>query len=82
MAEEKKPAKAKPAVTKEMNIAEIAMKHPETIPVFMKYGMHCLGCVAARFENLEQGAAAHGIDPDKMVVDLNAAVEEKKKEKK
>ncbi len=30
--------------------------------------------MAARFENLEQGAQAHGIDVDAMVKDLNAAI--------
>lgn len=28
--------------------------------------------MAARFENLEQGALAHGIDVDSLVKDLNA----------
>ena len=71
MAEEK--------ITKKMNIGEIATKHPETMEVFMKHGMHCIGCVAARFETLEQGCEAHGIDADKLVEDLNAAVEKAKK---
>ncbi len=66
---------AEDKITKEMNIGEIAMKHPECMEVFAKYGMHCLGCVASRFENLEQGCQAHGIDADAMVKDLNAAVD-------
>jgi len=36
----------------------------------------CVGCAAARFENIQQGATAHGIDVDALVTDLNAAVEE------
>ncbi len=58
-------------ITKEMSISEIVSNHPETVEVFMKYGMGCIGCMAARFENLEQGAAAHGIDIDAIVKDLN-----------
>jgi len=30
--------------------------------------------MAARFENIEQGALAHGIDVDKLMVDLNKAI--------
>ena len=30
--------------------------------------------MAARFENLEQGAQAHGIDVEVMLKDLNAAI--------
>ena len=63
-------------VTKDMGILEIAQNHPESIEVFQKYGMGCLGCAAARFENLEAGAKVHGFDPDKMVADINALIGE------
>lgn len=61
-------------ITKEMGIMDIVEKYPATVKVFSEYGMHCFGCMAARFENLEQGALAHGIDVDKMVEDLNKAI--------
>ena len=61
-------------VTKEMNILEIAQKYPESIEIFHKYGLGCLGCAAARFENLEAGAKVHGYDPDAMVADNNAVI--------
>ena len=64
-------------VTKDMNILEIAQKHPESIEIFHKYGLGCLGCAAARFENLEAGAKVHGYDPDAMVADINALIEGK-----
>ncbi|MFC1722824.1 DUF1858 domain-containing protein [Nanoarchaeota archaeon] len=62
-------------ITKDMPISEIVQKYPETARVFLRYGMHCIGCVAAQFENLEQGAQSHGIDVDEMVDDLNEAVD-------
>jgi hybrid cluster-associated redox disulfide protein len=66
-------------ITKDMPIAKIVGEHPETFEVFMRNGMHCVGCAAARFENLEQGCEAHGIDADKLVKELNEAVEKGKK---
>ncbi len=63
-------------ITKDMTISDIVMDHPESIEVFQKHGLHCIGCAAARFENLEQGCAAHGIDVDELVKDLNDAAEE------
>ena len=63
-------------VTKEMGIMEIVQAHPESVAVFQKYGMGCLGCAAARFENLEAGAKVHGVDPDELVARLNAAIEQ------
>lgn len=61
-------------ITKDMSIGDIVSKFPETIEVFMKHGLHCVGCAAARFENLEQGANAHGIDVMTLVKTLNDAV--------
>ncbi len=61
-------------ITKEMGLIEIVQNYPETIEIFQKYGLGCIGCAAARFENLEAGAKVHGIDPDKMVEELNAAI--------
>lgn len=68
-------------ITKDMNIGEIAMNHPETLEVFMKHGLHCIGCAAAHFENLEQGCMAHGIDVDVLVKDLNKALKKGKEGK-
>ncbi len=67
-------------ITKEMAIGTVVQKHPETASVFQKHGMGCLGCAVAHFENIEQGCSAHGIDADKLVEDLNKALEEKKKD--
>ena len=61
-------------ITKDMGLIEIVQNYPQTIEVFQKYGLGCIGCAAARFENLEAGAKVHGIDPEKMVEDLNAVI--------
>jgi hybrid cluster-associated redox disulfide protein len=63
------------AISKEMTIQEIVSSHPETVRVFFQHGLMCVGCAAARFESLEQGARAHGIDVDALVADLNAFLE-------
>ena len=63
-------------VTKEMGIMDIVQEHPEAVAIFQKYGMGCIGCAAARFENLEAGAIVHGFDPDEMVADINALIGE------
>ncbi len=59
------------AITKDMSILEVVQKYPDTAEVFMSAGMGCLGCAAARFENIEQGAMAHGIDIDALMDGLN-----------
>jgi hybrid cluster-associated redox disulfide protein len=61
-------------ITKNLPIGKVVQEHPETIPVFMQHGLMCFGCAAARFEDIEQGAMAHGIDVEALVKDLNTAV--------
>jgi hybrid cluster-associated redox disulfide protein len=62
------------AISKESGIGEVVNKYPETTDIFFRHGMGCLGCAIAHFESIEQGAAVHGIDIDRLVRDLNAAI--------
>lgn len=64
-------------ITKDMGILEIVQKYPQTVDIFRSAGMGCLGCAAARFESIEQGASAHGIDVDALIDALNQSLEEK-----
>ena len=63
-------------VTKEMGIMDIVQQYPESLEVFAKYGLGCIGCAAARFENLEAGAKVHGFNADEMVAEINSLIEE------
>ncbi|MDD3420233.1 MAG: DUF1858 domain-containing protein [Candidatus Gastranaerophilales bacterium] len=63
-------------ITKDMGIIDVVQQYPETLEVFQRAGMGCIGCAAARFENLEAGAKVHGIDVDAFVEALNEAIEE------
>ena len=72
-------------ITKDMTFGEVLKDHPQVAHIFLKYGMHCIGCHIAVSETLEQGAAAHGVDADKLVDDLNKHLVEassKEEEKK
>lgn len=64
-------------ITKDTGIIEAVQNHPEILQVFAEYGLGCVGCMAARFETLEQGAAAHGIDIEALIADLNKAIADK-----
>lgn len=61
-------------ITKDMGIKECVQKYPAAAAVFMEFGMGCLGCAAAHFENIEQGAVGHGIDVPALMEALNKAV--------
>ena len=64
-------------ITKEMNIREVIDKYPEVIPIFQKYNMGCIGCIAASFEKLSDIASVHGVDVKTFINDLNNAINKK-----
>jgi hybrid cluster-associated redox disulfide protein len=61
-------------ISKNMTIAEIVRRYPETIPVFERYRLDCLECQIAEYEDLEHGAGVHKIDVDRLLEELNAAI--------
>lgn len=61
-------------INRKMSIEEVVKKHPETITTFERYGLGCVGCQAALFESIEQGAEIHGIDVEALIADLNKEI--------
>ncbi|MEG1845063.1 MAG: DUF1858 domain-containing protein [Clostridia bacterium] len=66
-------------IDKTMSIGQVLSIDRNTAPIFMSYGMHCLGCPHATAESLEDAGAVHGIDVDKLVDDLNEYISAKAK---
>jgi len=64
-------ADKKQKINKKMTFAEIMQKHPGAQDILLKKGMHCIGCPISQMESLEDGCKAHGIDPEKVVEELN-----------
>jgi hybrid cluster-associated redox disulfide protein len=61
-------------ITKDMTIEDVVQQFPETIQVFSRYGVGCLGCSAAQYDSIGQGAAIHGLDTDQLLLELNACI--------
>ena len=72
----------KPVINRRMNLGELVQIYPELAAVLQEdYGLHCVGCMAADFDSLEQGAKVHGFDDkeiDKMVAKLNQMISKDK----
>lgn len=58
-------------IDKTMSIGQVLSLDRSTAPIFMSYGMHCLSCPHATAESIEQAGAAHSVDVDQLVSDLN-----------
>ena len=52
-------------------ISDILVNAPYTAPLFQAIGMHCLGCVLASGENVEEACEVHGVDVDLFVQHIN-----------
>ena len=63
-------------ITKNTDITDAVQQHTEIIEVFQNYGLGCIGCMAAHYETIGQGAGAHGLDVDALVSDINKKIAE------
>ena len=61
-------------ITKDTIIGDILDVAPQTAPIFLSIGMHCLGCPASRGETVEQACAVHGVDADDLLEQINALI--------
>ncbi|MBR6119157.1 MAG: DUF1858 domain-containing protein [Oscillospiraceae bacterium] len=59
-------------IEKDTIIGDVLDIAPETAPLFMAIGMHCLGCPASRGETVEEACMVHGVDVDEFLKHLNA----------
>lgn len=61
-------------ITKDTIIGDILDIAPETAPIFLSIGMHCLGCPSSRGETVEEACMVHGVDVDELLTKINASV--------
>ena len=61
-------------ITKDTIIGYILNIAPQTAPLFMSIGMHCLGCPASRNETVAQACMVHGVDADALLAQVNAMI--------
>lgn len=61
-------------IHKDMSIDAVLKKYPETISVFEEFGLGCIGCRAALFEDIEEGARVHGVNVEALVARLNRVI--------
>ena len=59
-------------IKKDTIIGDILDVAPQTAPIFLSIGMHCLGCPSSRGETVEEACMVHGTNADELVAKLNA----------
>ena len=61
-------------IAKEMLISELidqVENKDAVVDKLMEFGMHCLGCMMAHGETIEEAAMVHGLDVDVLIDELN-----------
>lgn len=61
-------------ITRDMTIADIIGRYPQTIAVFRSFGLSCQECQIADFEDVEHGAGVHNVDIEQLLFELNKAI--------
>ena len=65
-------------ITKDTVIADLLKTDAAeaAVPLLQSIGMHCLGCVMASKETIEQACQAHNVDADEIVAKLAALIKQ------
>ena len=58
-------------IKKTMTIEQVLTLDENVVPIFLGFGLHCLGCPMSRGESLEDACFVHGVDVDLVVEKLN-----------
>jgi hybrid cluster-associated redox disulfide protein len=61
-------------IKKDLTFYELINEFPKAAEFLMEKGLMCGGCPMAQLETIEQGALAHGLDPKKLIKELNEMV--------
>ena len=61
-------------IKKDTIIGDILDVAPQTAPIFLSIGMHCLGCPASRGETVAEACMVHGVDADDLLAKVNEMI--------
>jgi hybrid cluster-associated redox disulfide protein len=64
-----------PQLEANLIVAEVLARWPQTIPVFIRHRMACVGCAMAPFETLSEIAAVYKLDLDRFLNELQQAAD-------
>jgi hybrid cluster-associated redox disulfide protein len=62
-------------LTADLTVAEVMDRWPQTIPIFFRYRMACVGCPIAPFETLAEVATIFSLDLDGFVNELQQTIQ-------
>lgn len=64
-----------PSLTTDLVISDVLARWPQTVAVFWRHHMICVGCAMSRFETLGEIASVYDLDLNALVRELQQAIE-------
>jgi hybrid cluster-associated redox disulfide protein len=61
-------------VTATCRVQEVVERHPGTVIILNRHGMHCAGCYISPYHTIADCAREYAIPLDSLLTDLNQAV--------
>ena len=57
----------------DLTLADLMAQWPQTIPVFLRHHMLCVGCLIGPFHTVEDACAEYHLNPDAFLQELKFA---------
>lgn len=64
-------------ITADSLVREVVESHPQTIAVFVKHGLNCVGCYIAPFHTITDTAREYALRIEPLLSELNSAIRAK-----
>ena len=64
-----------PVLTTDLVIADVLARWPQTVSVFLRHHMICVGCAMSRFETLGEIATVYDLDLSALLRELRQVIE-------
>ena len=61
-------------ITVDCLVQDVVEYYPQTIAVFTRHGLQCVGCYISPFHTIADSAREYAMAPDSLLRDLNQAI--------
>lgn len=61
-------------VDPDLSLSELMTRWPQTIPVFVRHRMICVGCLVSPFHTIADACAEYKLDQDAFMAELTNAI--------
>lgn len=67
-------ARSAEQITSECLVQDVVERHPETIVIFNRHGLQCVGCYISPFHTIADSAREYSMALDRLLRDLNQTI--------